>query len=959
MKKVLKLSLIAIAVVLLCLSVIACNKNKITEIPTPETGIGLSGFTYNDGAYKTIVDSKTESFNLKEILTVATDSSTTISKDESFTDMVDATNLSLTGGNNIFFIKVVDKYDNIATYKVNIYKKQVYTVEFNTNGGSSVNPISVEEGTVISAPGCSKPGYTLSWDYEFVKPIYSNKTINAIWTANDYKITIDLEEDQIINVKFGENYDLTEYEPTKVGYIFTGWNAVYYTEGEEIKVDFAKTGEYTFAENLTIVPKFVAQEYSITYIVEGGATNPNTDKCYTVERIPQLLNAIWKDDEKVFAGWYTSADFSEDTKVTSLSGLIGDVKLWAKFDDVTFNTKVDLIVNDATIDTVTFTYKSIYELTSPVPEKGYVFAGWYTTSDFEESSKLDSFGTWMYKNENMDLFAKFDTRINPIEYHLFGGTNGENPNEYNVEMGTVVLKDPTFGRHIFLGWYTDSAFENKISELNIDNVTEEMDIYAKWQYVSFVTFDSNEGECDIPNATYNFGEIVTLPVPQKAGNLFDAWYYTYTEMVDGEEVEKTVKVSNGEWKYKEDITLVARFIPTTIAINYQLNGGEQNAENPLSFDVFTGLITLKDPTKNDAIFAGWYTDAEYKNQITEIDTDTVREITLYAKWIESEVSVTFDANGGSVSLKNTTIVFGNQYILPTPEYLGYTFDGWYLEDTPIPTIGTWTYLTDNAKLVARWVAVVYKIEYDLGDAKVEGLVTEYTVTSDDIILPILPNSFQMIGEELVECLFMGWKDSNGNITQSYTITSGSIGDRTFTAVWLQNRDGKGFVYEFRGDHMVCVDYVRPIDFTQSIKMPRTYGGYPVKAITTNAFTSFGQKFANATFVDSNGDTQYYKNQNYYYTIYIPTTITVIETDAFADCNGMCVMLYLEDNSVVEDIKKEKDLNALLAWESQMQYSSGNSNQQVRDCIWGLRPAIGWTKYSAVQIPDVYYENQNQ
>lgn len=44
----------------------------------------------------------------------------------------------------------------------------------------------------------------------------------------------------------------------------------------------------------------------------------------------------------------------------------------------------------------------------------------------------------------------------------------------------------------------------------------------------------------------------------------------------------------------------------------------------------------------------------------------------------SDIIVTFDANGGTTSLTNKTVVSGNSYgSLPVPTRSGYTFDGWY------------------------------------------------------------------------------------------------------------------------------------------------------------------------------------------------------------------------------------------------------------------------------------------
>ena len=146
--------------------------------------------------------------------------------------------------------------------------------------------------------------------------------------------------------------------------------------------------------------------------------------------------------------------------------------------------------------------------------------------------------------------------------------------------------------------------------------------------------------------------------------------------------------------------------------------------------------------------------------------------------------------------------------------------------------------------------------------------------------------------------------------------------------------------------MVVVKYVKEVDDTQIVYMPQKYEGYPVTTIRSNAFTEFGVAFGKSE----------YKNASYYYTICIPKSITLIEKDAFESCNGICISLYKDKSTLIDSTKKE-DLEELLAWESGVTYSivdkNQDSNQQVRDCIWGFRPALGWSRYSAVEIPDYY------
>ena len=933
-KRMIMLSIIISSLLVLCMVIIGCGGNEDNTPIEVGTGISIPGMSYNEGVYSSTVDDTVDKYNLKSSIVLSDGASLSVSASKEFTDLLNAEELPLEPGNNVFHLKVVDKHGNYATYTIDVYRKKIYSVEFNTNGGTLIDTKYVVEGTQLQPPTTTKAGYELSWDYDFSKDINSNTKINAIWTPIEYQITINSGEIPVdVKVAFDSEYDLSDYIPKKTGYRFSGWNAVFGEGDSAVSIDFATSGKFSQTTNVVLVPKFKPIEYSITYVFEDGATNTNTVKKFTIEDAIELLPAAWRDDEKIFDGWYTTADFAEGTNLTKIENYAENIVLWAKFENVVFETDVNFIVNDEVVKTDKFTYKSSYNITAAAPQKGYVFDGWY----FGET-KLDLDGIWSYKDKTLDLVAKFNERVNKIEYHLNGGVNADNPSEYNVEMGVVELKAPTFGRHVFLGWYTDEACLTQITELTVDNVTEEMDIYAKWQYVSYVTFDLNGGEGDITDATYTFGVEYNLPTPILSGNLFDGWYYIDSESGN------SVKVASGEWKYKEDITLVARYTPTTIAINYELNGGIQNPQNPENFDVYTGIINLFEPSKNDLLFAGWYTEADFKNKITEIDTAVVREITLYAKWIETEITVNYNADGGSVSRPSDIIIFGNQYLLPTPEFSGYDFGGWYYGDDLVPTTGTWSIVSDVVDLKAKWIPKTYKIEYDLSGIEVDSeLVTEYTVSSPDILLPKLTND---------DYLFLGWKNANGDVSLNVTIPTGTMGDLSYKAIWLSKRDGNGFVYEFFGNYMACVDYVRPVDASRSMRLPRTYGGYPVEVIGERAFTSFGEKYAESS----------YKNQNYYYTIYIPTTIKVIEADAFANCSGMCVMLYLENYKLIEDVKNESEKAALKAWEATMTYSivenESNTNTQVRDCIWGFRPAIGWSRYSAVEIPEDYYDKKN-
>lgn len=71
----------------------------------------------------------------------------------------------------------------------------------------------------------------------------------------------------------------------------------------------------------------------------------------------------------------------------------------------------------------------------------------------------------------------------------------------------------------------------------------------------------------------------------------------------------------------------------TGTIQYELNGGE-NPEGQPSVYVIGQETELKDPTRKDYVFKGWYTTPDFQNQsrMTNIPESQDGMITLYAKW---------------------------------------------------------------------------------------------------------------------------------------------------------------------------------------------------------------------------------------------------------------------------------------------------------------------------------------
>ena len=127
------------------------------------------------------------------------------------------------------------------------------------------------------------------------------------------------------------------------------------------------------------------------------------------------------------------------------------------------------------------------------------------------------------------------------------------------------------------------------------------------------------------------GEIVRVYVQENEG------YEASGVYVNGTKIEPS---EDGNYFFTmptEDVTLTAVFTPVVYEITYELNGGDNNSDNPETYTVENEPIPLADPTREGFDFLGWYDDEFFKNDVvTEIAQGSTGDLTLYAKWQEQE-----------------------------------------------------------------------------------------------------------------------------------------------------------------------------------------------------------------------------------------------------------------------------------------------------------------------------------
>lgn len=124
-------------------------------------------------------------------------------------------------------------------------------------------------------------------------------------------------------------------------------------------------------------------------------------------------------------------------------------------------------------------------------------------------------------------------------------------------------------------------------------------------------------------------------------------------------------------------------------------------------------------------FKGWSKKPEDKNSIVDFEFKTSDNINLYAIWEKdnsrekkTEITVTFDPDGGTVDKETATVKTGEKYAnLPKPSKTGFEFKGWYTEKNgkgeKIDSSKVCN-KTKNITLFAYWKKLTqkYKIEFN-------------------------------------------------------------------------------------------------------------------------------------------------------------------------------------------------------------------------------------------------------
>lgn len=188
-----------------------------------------------------------------------------------------------------------------------------------------------------------------------------------------------------------------------------------------------------------------------------------------------------------------------------------------------------------------------------------------------------------------------------------------------------------------------------------------------------------------------------------------------------------------------------------------------NGQDDVVYDYMYGTkIDVINPERTGYTFTGWNGDI-----VSEMPD---RDITYVATWSINQYTISFNTDGGSDIAPVTQDYNTEVTVNEIPVKKGYTFIGW---DNDIPEYMP----AGNMVLTAKWSKDVYNITYNL-DGGTAGNPDTYEVDSPVITLERPKRSGYT---------FLGWSGTGIDGTQmDPVITTGSTGDKEFTANWKEN-----------------------------------------------------------------------------------------------------------------------------------------------------------------------------
>ena len=326
-----------------------------------------------------------------------------------------------------------------------------------------------------------------------------------------------------------------------------------------------------------------------------------------------------------------------------------------------------------------------------------------------------------------------------------------------------------------------------------------------------VKYDNNGGNSEKGSETIKRARNYVDNNAEKSGCNFHGWLLT-DYAIDSK-------------SHYASINLEAQYNVITYNISYTLNGGSSSTQLPTTYTT-EKTISIPNPTKEGYTFLGW-TGLDVPTPTVDyvIPVGSIGNKSYIANWKANEYTIYLNPNGGTVSQQEVKATYDSVYSLPTPNYNGYDFKGWFDSSSTKYSGGTYKVPSD-LYLNASWEAHNYTISYNLnGGINDSRNPSSYKIVDSDIILR---------DPTRTGYTFIGWTCSQISIpTKGVKIESGTTGNLYFEANWQANT--YNVTIDLNGGESDKASYSFVYDLTYSIVNP-TRVGYSFEKFTYNGET---------------------------------------------------------------------------------------------------------------------------
>ncbi len=650
-----------------------------------------------------------------------------------------------------------------------------YSLSFNSTGGNTIATKALSFGEEFGTlPTPQKLGHNFGgWFYSTgenareatetdLMPA-TNLTLYAAWTENEfmsYSITYNLNDEggksRATHSRPKRDYTKNSdgfwlVNPERVGYEFLGWTGT--DLGAEpvadVYVPRGSSGNRTYDAHWG---DYVNPVFTITYDLDDADSEIKAE--YTNYKVDYTKNSDgfyltnptrWGYD---FAGWVgingTVVENEPNKSVFIPRGSTGNREYRAQWEpspygpgqyiDHPYSTLtlnlgeldgaevdgVTYVLSDATTGSGTLSNNGVIRmltgtsvmLFAPTNGDNAYYNDFWSSVDTDPSSGEGRIFVFEITKDtvvslscekNMQYFT-YD-----LDYDLAGGWFNKSvpKSTYTIKTPTFTIGAPTRTGYTFLGW-TGTGIDGTVMSIRIpQGSTGSRSYAANWSGANTydLNFNANGGTCSMQKKTVEFGSAYgTLPTPTWTNYDFKGWW---TAAVGGDQVDdQTVMETEGA-------TVYAHWDAKKYTLTYNANGG---SVSPTSKQIAYGQQygTLPTPTRNYCSFQGWWTAASGGTQVSSATTMT-GSTTIYAHWLGQAVTVTFNANGGTVGTTSKTVNYAASYgDLPTPVYNHHDFAGWYTAASGGTKVTSSTQVssTTNHNLYAHWTNTTYKITYN-------------------------------------------------------------------------------------------------------------------------------------------------------------------------------------------------------------------------------------------------------